>query len=172
MFDALSMNPADSPEERRIPRIGEVVPDLALPSVDGEIRLERGEAPPITVLTFLEDTIADNALSLVGMIENIKSNLQGTPARFICVLTEPVTTLETFRDAFEITVELASDFDRIATKAFGLLSEKQGAFTSVPRESVFVLDQDLRVTYRWISETIDELPVQEEVEHAIRALMH
>lgn len=153
-----------------IPDIGDVAPDFVLPSDKGEIRLQSDDSVRVTVLTFLEDTIADNALSLVGIVESVKSNLEEIPARFICVLTEPVTALETFREEFKITIELASDFDRVATKAYGLLSERQGAFTSVPRESVFVLDDELRVVYRWISETKEELPIQEDIEDAIKPL--
>ncbi len=164
------METSESPEAQGIPCIGDVVPSFTLRGPDGEISLQSDSAGLATVLTFLEDTIADNALSLVGIVECVKSNLKEIPVRYVCILTEPVPALDTFREEFEITLELASDFDRVATKAYGLLSDKQGAFTSVPRESVFVVDEDLRVTYRWISQTKEELPVQEEIEAAIRSL--
>jgi peroxiredoxin len=164
------MEEPDSSEAERTPCVGEVVPAFTLPGPDGEITLESEDTNRITVLTFLQDTIADNALSLVGIVEGIKSNLEKSPIRFICVLTEPVPTLDTFREEFEITVDLASDFDRVTTKEYGLLSEKQGGFTSVPRESVFVLDGTLKVAYRWVSETTLDLPVREEIEAAIKEL--
>ena len=164
------MEASEFPSDEGIPHVGDVAPSFALPGPDGEIRLQSDDAAPLTVLTFLQDTIADNALSLIGIIESVKSSVGELSARYICVLTEPVPALDTFREEFEITLELASDFDRVATKAYGLLSDKQGAFTSVPRESVFVLDKELRVVYRWVSETKEELPVQEEIEDAVRRL--
>jgi peroxiredoxin len=165
------MDAEDSRGAVAIPDVGDVVPRFSLLGVDGQIDLDSCDTYDFTVLTFLQDTVADNALSLIGMVESVKASLESERARFICVLTEPLTTLDTFREEFDITLELASDFDRVVTKAYGVLSEKQGAFTAVPRECVFVLDRKLKVVYRWISLTTQELPVLQEMEDTIRSLI-
>lgn len=67
--------------------------------------------------------------------------------------------------------EMFSDTDGAATAAFDLRTSREGmANTSTPMRSVFVVDENLTVQYRWIAEDwISPVP-REEIETAVEKL--
>lgn len=67
--------------------------------------------------------------------------------------------------------ESFSDVDGHVTDTYELRLEREGmVHTSTPRRSVFVVDSDMTVRYRWISPDTVSPPPAEEIEEAVASL--
>jgi len=67
---------------------------------------------------------------------------------------------------------LLSDFRREAVRTFGIEDPNfiNGLLPGVAKRSVFVLDKNGIVTYRWVSDNPGVEPTYQEVEAAVRKL--
>jgi peroxiredoxin len=76
----------------------------------------------------------------------------------IGVSTEPVETLCSFADEAKIPYILLSDFDRQASKAYGTLVDEIAGLTMVTRPSMFVINKEGKITFKWIHDEQTPLP--------------
>lgn len=65
---------------------------------------------------------------------------------------------------------ILSDFNRTAAEAYGVLREELAGLRGIAHRSVFVVDRDGRISYRWVSEDPQVLPPFREIVEAVRTL--
>ena len=65
---------------------------------------------------------------------------------------------------------ILSDFNKTAATAYGVLREELAGLRGIADRSVFVVDAEGRISYRWVSEDPHVLPPFDEVVEAVRAL--
>ncbi len=89
-------------------------------------------------------------------------------ARVIGISVDMPYAQKAWADQHGLSFPLLSDYNREAVKAFGVEDPNfaKGALPGVARRSVFVLDKDGRVTYRWLAEAPGIEPNYSEVEEA------
>ena len=65
---------------------------------------------------------------------------------------------------------ILSDFNKTAAAEYGVLREELAGLHGIANRSVFVVDAEGRISYRWVSEDPHVLPPFDEVVEAVRAL--
>jgi peroxiredoxin len=63
----------------------------------------------------------------------------------------------------DLPFELIADFERKAVDAWGVRRTDLEGYDGVPRRSIFVLDPELEVRWRWVTNPEKRLPDIEEV---------
>lgn len=70
----------------------------------------------------------------------------------------------------ELTFPLLSDFNREISRSFGVLHDELKGLREISKRSVFVLDPEGIVRYRWVSDDPGQMPDLEAVRSALREL--
>ena len=79
-------------------------------------------------------------------------------------------SLNVFIQQNELTFPLLSDFNREISRSFGVLHEELMGFHGVAKRSVFVLDPEGVVRYRWVSDDPGQMPDFDAVRTSLQAL--
>ena len=66
---------------------------------------------------------------------------------------------------------LLSDFNKDASRAYGVLYEDYFGMTGVAKRSAFVVDREGRIAYAWVTEDSGVLPPFEEIREAVVRLI-
>ncbi|SFL49303.1 AhpC/TSA family protein [Geodermatophilus ruber] len=75
-----------------------------------------------------------------------------------------------FAASLGIDVPLLSDWDRTVCAAYGVRYDVWKGHTGVAKRSVFVIDRDRTVRYRWVTDDALVLPDLDEVVRAVAGL--
>ena len=70
----------------------------------------------------------------------------------------------------KLNFKLVSDFNKTASKEFGVLYEDLGGFKGVSKRSIFVLDKMGKVLSRWVTEDPRVMPDFAEVQKALQTM--
>jgi peroxiredoxin len=73
-------------------------------------------------------------------------------ARIFGISVDSPFVAERFRSEEKIPFPILSDFNRQVARQYGVLHEDLKGLKGVAKRSVFVIDQDGRVAYRWVTE--------------------
>ncbi|UCE08994.1 MAG: redoxin domain-containing protein [Candidatus Thorarchaeota archaeon] len=159
-----------TPDESAPPDVGDLAPDFALPSTQGETvqLLSLRECP--VILFFLTDTFTFFSRGFSKIFEALHESLSMMEVRVVGVSTEPVETLCTFSDDQHIPYTLLSDFDRHVSRAYGTLTDRIAGLTMVTRAGIFVIDTKGRIAYRWIYDEEGPVPDADQIVELVSKL--
>ena len=156
--------------ESKPPGVGDLAPDFALPSTQGEpVRLLSLTDSPI-VLFFLTDTFTFFSRVFSKTFEALHESLSMVEVAIVGVSTEPVEALCTFADEENIPYILLSDFDRQVSKAYGTLVDRIAGLTMVTCAGLFVIDTKGRIAYKWIHDEQSPVPDADQIVDLISEL--
>jgi peroxiredoxin len=79
-------------------------------------------------------------------------------------------SLNVFIQQHELTFPLLSDFNREISRSFGVLHEELMGLRDISKRSVFVLDPQGIVRYRWVSDDPGRMPDFAEIRSALGEL--
>ncbi len=79
-------------------------------------------------------------------------------------------TLRVFAEQQNLNFPLLSDFNKEVAGSLGILYENFNGMRGVAKRSVFVVDREGVVTYRWSTDNAGESPVLAEVKEALAGL--
>ena len=133
--------------------VGQKAPDFTMPSDEGKkvtLSQELGKGP--VVLSFYVFDFTGVCQGQLCAMRDSLENLQGYGAKVFGISTDSPHSHKAFRAANQISYPLLSDWNKQTSKAFGVLYEKLGDFLGVSKRSVFVLDKDGIVRYKWVTE--------------------
>jgi peroxiredoxin len=140
------------------PQEGQTAPDFFLTSANGKkVRLLEMTGDCV-VLVFFPQTFTTFSTMEIRQFNQFHISLQTLGAKVIGISVDSVEALRTFAQQEDIPFLLLSDFDRDAAKAYGVYAEEQGGFRCVAKPSVFIINKNQRIVFRWVSENLDELP--------------
>lgn len=77
-------------------------------------------------------------------------------------------TLEAWAKANDIKITLLSDWDRSASEAYGVLKEIPLGKNKISKRSVFIIDQEGKVKYKWVENGEDNFPNFNAVKKALK----
>ncbi len=138
--------------------VGDLAPDFVLPSTNGElVQLFSITDGPLIVF-FFTDTFSFLSLEFAKIFESLHESLCLMEVTIVGVSTEPVETLCTFADEENIQFTLLSDFDRQVSRSYGTLAERISNLLMVTRASIFVIDKERRIVFKWIQEESSPVP--------------
>ncbi len=91
-------------------------------------------------------------------------------ARVYGISVDSPFTLNAFIKANNLTFKLLTDFNKEISRAYGVLHEDLMGLKGVSKRSVFVLDKNGIVRYRWVSDDPRQLPDLEAIRTALQGL--
>jgi peroxiredoxin Q/BCP len=145
-------------EKKRPPQVGDKAPDFILPDSNcQDVHLSENRDVPI-ILVFFSETLSDYSIHQVAAFRSLHETLQNIGVLLFGIITEPIPTLLTFIEEEGIPFILLSDFDRLVSEEYGVLAESMDGLVYVAKPSVFVINKEGSIIYRWIGETHEVFP--------------
>jgi len=135
--------------------VGEKAPDFTLLSDEGKpvtLSKELGHGP--VVLSFYVFDFSSVCQGQLCAMRDEMGELQKYGAKVFGISTDSHHSHRAFKAANQINYPLLSDWNKTASRAFGVLYDRFGDFglQGVSKRSVFVLDKDGVVRYKWVTE--------------------
>lgn len=151
--------------------VGSPAPDFSLPPAPGRERVTlsalRGE--PVVILFFPLAFSGVCTAELCRMAEDW-SRWEGVGARVLGISVDSPFVNRKFAEETGVPFPLLSDFNKDASKAYGVLYPDFFGLRGVSKRAVFVVDRDGRVAYSWVAEDADLMPPFDEVLAAVAGL--
>lgn len=124
-----------------------------MPSDEGKpvtLSKELGKGP--VVLSFYVWDFSGVCQGQLCAMRDSMGDLQKHGAKIFGISTDGLHSHKAFRTANNINYPLLSDWNKTVSKAYGVQYDKLGDFVGVSKRSVFVLDKDGIVRYKWVTE--------------------
>ena len=150
--------------------VGDRAPDVTLVNWDRQqVRLSDHFGRPL-VLAFFPGAFTGTCTKEMCTFRDRLTAFEDTGSRIIGISVDSPFAQKAFAEQHGLTFSLLSDFNRQAVKAFGVEDPNfvKGLLPGVVKRSVFVLDRDGKVTYRWVSDDPTVEPNYDEVREAVR----
>ncbi|HYW06337.1 MAG TPA: peroxiredoxin [Longimicrobium sp.] len=151
---------------------GDKAPDVTLPSHSNEqTSLASLYGKQRTVLVFFPLAFTSTCTEELCTFRDDLSGYNGVNARVVAISVDSPFVLDRFRKEIGADYLFLSDFNREASRAFGVLREAPvgPGLLNVSDRSVFVVDTDGTVIYAWHSTNPGLLPPFDEVKAALQA---
>ena len=152
-------------------RVGEKAPDVLLVGGDRQpVRVSDLFGQPV-VLAFFPGAFTGVCTREMCTFRDSLNVFTDGGARVVGISVDTPYAQKAWAEQHGLTFTLLSDFNRHAVKAFGVEDPNfaKGVLPGVAKRSVFVLDKDGTVTYRWVSDDPTIEPHYAAVQEAVRA---
>ena len=133
--------------------VGQKAPEFTMPSDEGKpvtLSKELGQGP--VVLSFYVFDFTGVCTGQLCSMRDSMGDLQKHGAKVFGISTDSTFSHKAFRAANHINYPLLSDWNKIVCKSYGVLYDKIGDLLGVSKRSVFVLDKNGVVRYKWVTE--------------------
>jgi len=153
-------------------RVGDRAPDVTLVNADRQpVRLSELTGPPL-VLAFFPGAYTTVCTREMCTFRDSLADFEVTGARVVGISVDTPFSQKAWAEHLGLTFPLLSDFNRQAVKVFGIEDPNfaKGVLPGVAKRSVFVLDRDGVVTYRWVSDNPAVEPDYAEVAEAVKKI--
>jgi peroxiredoxin len=133
--------------------VGQKAPDFTMPSDEGKsvtLSKELGKGP--VVLSFYVFDFTGVCTGQLCSIRDTNGELQAHGAKVFGISTDSAASHKAFRAANNGNYPLLSDWNKTVSKSYGVLYDKLGDYLGVSKRSVFVLDKEGTVRYKWVTE--------------------
>ncbi len=151
-------------------QVGQPVPDATLVSADRKaVKLSELRGKP-TVLAFFPGAFTGVCTKEMSTFRDSMAKFNELRAQVIGISVDSPFAQKAFADQNKLNFTLLSDYNRQAVRAFDIEDRNfvNGLLPGVAKRSVFVLDKDGRVVYKWVSDDPTVEPPYAEVEAAVR----
>lgn len=144
-------------------------PDFELVSNKGEkVRLSEQYARGPVVLAFFPLAFTGVCTEEMCEFRDSLADFAELKASVFGISVDSRFSLDVFADKNDISFPLLSDFNKEAAGAFGVLYEDFLGLKGVAKRSVFVVGQDGKVKYRWVTEDARNKPDLAEIRQALK----
>ncbi len=153
-------------------RVGDPAPDVTLVTHDRKpVRLSEMFGPPL-VLAFFPGAFTGVCTREMCTFRDNLNTFTDMGAQVMGISVDTPFAQKAWAEQHGLTFTLLSDFNRQAVRAFGVEDPNfaKGVLPGVAKRSVFILDKEGKVAYRWVSDDPTVEPNYEEVQEAVRAL--
>ncbi len=151
-------------------QVGQLVPDATLVSADRKaVKLSELRGKP-TVLAFFPGAFTGVCTKEMCTFRDSMAKFNELRAAVIGISVDSPFAQKAFADQNKLNFTLLSDYNRQAVRAFDIEDRNfvNGLLPGVAKRSVFVLDKDGRVVYKWVSDDPTVEPPYAEVDAAVR----
>jgi peroxiredoxin len=150
---------------------GEKAPDFTIPNEDNQpvnLAKELGEGP--VVLSFYLFDFTTTCITQACNFRDSSGVLKQFGAKVFGISGDSPFSHEVFKKMNHLNFPLLSDWGHVVSRAYGIHYEEIYGLPGAPMRSVFVLDRDGVVRYKWVTEDPDIPPNTEEVVAAVKKL--
>lgn len=151
-------------------RVGDRAPDVTLVNPDRQaVRLSELHGQPL-VLAFFPAAFSNTCTKEMCTFRDTMQGFDQSGARVVGISVDMPYAQKAWAEQHQLPFPLLSDYNREAVRAFGVEDPNfaKGVLPGVAKRSVFVLNKDGKVTYRWVSDVPAVEPNYAEVEEAAR----
>jgi peroxiredoxin len=144
-----------------VPRLGQRVPDFALPDSDGQLRrISEFTQAGTTVLAFFPFAFSGVCDKEMCYFRDGLSDFSSVKAQVVGISVDSVYALKAFAQTYNLPFPLLSDFNKKMTKAYGVLQDSWDGYgyRGVAKRAVFMLDARGFLRYRWVTDVPAEEP--------------
>ncbi|MDR7521667.1 MAG: peroxiredoxin [Armatimonadota bacterium] len=152
--------------------VGQQAPDVTLVSADRKaVRLSEFRGRP-TVLAFFPGAYTATCTREMCALRDGLEKFHAMAAQVVGISVDLPPSQKAWAEHLGLNFTLLSDFNREGIRAFGVEDPNfwGGLLPGVAMRSVFVLDRDGIVRYKWVAPTQGTEPNYDEVEAAVRSL--
>jgi peroxiredoxin len=152
--------------------LGRKAPDFTLPCCDGErvetFQLNRNLGSEKIILAFFPLAFTPVCTDEMCQLSDELARFQQLSAKVYGISVDSPFALNAFIKAHDLKIKLLSDFNREVSHLFGVLHEELMGLRGIAKRSVFVLDKDGTVRYRWVSDDPGVMPDLNEIHQALQ----
>lgn len=154
--------------------VGQRAPDFTLPLCDGRsigtftLSEHLGKGP--LVLAFFPLAFSPVCTDELCQLSDGFDKFEQLNAEVYGISVDSPFALNAFINAHKLKLKLLSDFNKEVARTYGVLHEELRGLKGVAKRSVFVLDKEGVVRYRWVTDDPTVMPNFAEVEGALRQM--
>jgi len=152
-------------------QVGQDAPDFELPVAGGKEKFKLSDykgKQPVVLLFF---PLAWTGVCTQQMCDTRDSlgSYNTLGAKVVGISVDSPFALDKFKQEQGLNFDLASDFNREASTAYGCLYEDLMGCKGVSKRAAFVIGKDGKIKYAQVNESAKNVPPQEEIKKALEA---
>ena len=153
-------------------KVGDIAPDFTLVDTERKPRKLSEFRGKNVVLAFYPGAFTSVCKKEMCTFRDSIARLEGLSAQVVGVSINDPWSNTGFKEANMLSFPLLSDYNREVIKLYGIVLENFAGLKgyTVAKRSVFVLDKDGEVRYRWVSEDPGVEPNYDEIEEALKKI--
>jgi len=153
---------------------GDAAPDFVLPGTDGdEVReymvADAARDGPVVLAFYLFD-FHPTCTEEICTLQDLGWFTVHPDASVLAVGTDSAFSHQAFAREHGVEFPLLSDSDGAVSERYGVCYDEFQGHRAVPQRAVFVLDEGMRVRYRWVADDPRELPDWDAVQTVLENL--
>ncbi len=149
---------------------GERAPNFMLVDIDKKPRVLQDlvKPSPVTVLAFFPGAFTGVCTKEMCTFRDSLAELGKVPAQVVAISVNDPWTNKAFSDHNKLNFPILCDYNREVVRQYNVVQENFGGLKgyTTAKRSVFVLDSNGVVTYKWVSDDPSKEPVYEDVKKA------
>lgn len=151
--------------------VGDKAPDFILPDIDLKKQsLKDYVGKKKIVLAFFPLAFSPVCTNEMCSFRDSEQQLNSLDAQVIGISVDSPFTLKAFAEQHGFKFPSLSDFNREVSKRYGVLHEEILGLRGVSKRSIFIIDKDGVVRYKWVSEDPTKQPDYVAVKQALSKL--
>jgi len=137
-----------------ITEVGQKAPDVLLYDIDKKPVKISDFKGKTTVLLFFPGAFTGTCTKEMCMFRDEMSRYNNLNAKVVGISVDSPFALKGFKNANSLDFPLLSDFARNAVNLYGVLMQDFGGLPgyTAAKRSVFVLDRDQKIRFKWVSD--------------------
>jgi len=154
-------------------RVGQKAPEFSLPDTEGKQRsLGEFVGQAVALLAFFPFAFSGVCDKEMCVFRDGFGELSAPTTQVVGISVDSVFTLKAFAQTYDLQFPLLSDFNRHASKVYGVLQEPWVGFDydGVAKRSIFLIDKNGALRYRWVTDEPSIEPPYDEVSEAAARL--
>ncbi len=151
--------------------VGVKAPDFTLPSTVGDkFTLSEHLGRENVVLSFYVFDFSPVCTKEMCSFRDGLADLEKLNARVVGISIDSLWSHKAFAQSLNIKFPLLSDFNKEISRRYGVLYEDLRGLRGVSKRSVFVIDREGVIRYRWVSEEPGKEPNYTEVQDILKSI--
>jgi len=152
--------------------VGDKAPDFTLPDVDLKQRsLREYVGKKKIVLAFFPLAFSPVCTNEMCSLRDSEQQLNRLEAQVIGISVDSPFVLKAFADHHGFSFPFLSDFNRDVSRQYGVLHDEILGFRGVSKRSIFIIDRNGSVRYRWVSEDPAKQPDYNALNEALSRIL-
>ncbi|MBX8639815.1 MAG: peroxiredoxin [Thermoplasmata archaeon] len=148
--------------------VGEKAPDFALPkSRDQKVLLKDLTKSGKVVIVFYPGDFSSVCTNEWCSLRDNLNEFEKLNAKVVGISGDSHFTHDAFRKANSLNFDLLSDYDHQVSKLFNVYYDDFLGMKGVSKRSVFIVDREGRIRYKWVTEDASKLPDIEEIKNEL-----
>jgi glutaredoxin-dependent peroxiredoxin len=153
-----------------VPNIGDKAPDFELPDVDQKWRKLSEFRDKKTVVAFFPAAESPVCTAEMCALRDQLDELRDYGANIVGISVDSPFANKAFTQNHHLNFPVLSDYKRDTIKRYNIIMSKLGTMEgyNAAKRSVFILNEDGKVIYRWVSDNPTVEPNYNEIKEVLR----